>query len=110
MRSEVGRRLFVVTVLAHPDPTNRDWVDAGGAYVTCWIDTDSDRAALLQAETEIRDAGWVLESIENLVVATREDYEEDGPNLAYFDQALIDKVVLVFHTWPNHPQDGDPTH
>jgi hypothetical protein len=31
----------------------------------------------------------------------RSDYREGDEGLRYFDQALIDGAVLVFHTWPH---------
>lgn len=110
MRSRAPRQLFVLTVLARPHHDNQECADVGGAYVSCWLDVDSEQGATSRVAGEIRDAGWVLESIESIGVATREDYDESDPNRQYFEQALIDTVVLVFNTWPNEPQDGDPTH
>jgi hypothetical protein len=107
MREQVSRRLFLVTIAARPHEESSHFADVGGAYVSCWLDVESEQAAVAQAEAEVLKASWVPDSIETVVVVTREDYAEDDPSLQYFEQALLDKVVLVFQMWPNEPQEDD---
>jgi hypothetical protein len=100
----------VITLVARPGKGAAQFDISGGAYVNAFIDASDETEATAIADREVRDAGWIPESIENTVYLCREDYEENDPNLAYFDQALIDKEVLVFHSWPNDPADEDRVH
>lgn len=68
-----------------------------GAFVNCWIERRSIEEAREVAQEAIREEGYV-------VVATEEEgevlLEESGNGRKYFEQALVDKEVLVFHTYP----------
>ena len=104
------KTLFLITLVARPRENTDAFRESGGAYVNAWIDAASENQALEQAQREVRDAGWTVESVDDVALVQRTDYEEDDPSLEYFDQALLDKEVLVFHTWPVDPQDDDPVH
>lgn len=106
----MAERLFLITFTARPGENTEAFRQVGGAYVNAWIDAVSEAEALERAQREIRDEGWVIESIDSQAVVCRSDYEDGDPNLMYFDQALIDKEVLVFNTWPVDRQEDDFIH
>ena len=97
-------KLYFFTYLARPKAGSENSESYGGAYVNCWIDAESDARAAECASTAISRAGWAVESLEQYSVVTRKDYADDDEGLQHFDQALIDKEVYVFHTWPPDPQ------
>jgi hypothetical protein len=104
------RSLFVITYRARPRPDSAEYAESGGAYVNAFIDAFSEADAHTAAQASIADAGWIVEELDEVSFVDRTDYADDDPDLEYFEQALIDGEVLVFHTWPNEPQDEDIVH
>ena len=96
------RSLYVVRYEASPLPGSDDFATCSGAAVNVWVDASTEQQALAIAAREVQDAGWRIDSLEDVFPITRDDYSEDTTGLNYFEQALIDGIVLVFHTW----QDG----
>lgn len=91
----------MVTVLARPCAETLQDQFFGGAYINCWIAIPSEAAAISRAEAEVRESGWIPESIEGIVEVAREDYGPDDTERKYFDQAIVDGVVLVVHSFPS---------
>lgn len=104
------KKLYVITLRARPAPNTSEFAELGGAFVNVWVDASARDEALHRATAEVKDVGWVVEEIEGVVAVSRADYEEDDPNLEYFDQALIDRLVCVFHEWPVAAQEDDTLH
>jgi hypothetical protein len=104
------KKLFVIKITARPRENTPAFREFGGAHVVAWIDAPSEHLALERAQREVRESGWMVERVDAVALLQRSDYEEDDPSVEYFDQALIDKEVLVFHAWPVEPQEGDPVH
>ncbi len=77
----------------------------GGAHVNCWVERDVLSEARATAIDMIHEAGWHSESVEDERQAYREEFE--GNAMEYFDQALIDTAVCVFHTWPIDAPDAN---
>ncbi|AQA18791.1 hypothetical protein BST95_11625 [Halioglobus japonicus] len=71
----------------------------GGAYVNCWINQAMPKSAEEQARLDIESHGWAIRTLEEKSLVAREDYAESD-NLEYYEQALIDGEVYVFHTFP----------
>lgn len=63
------------------------------------------------ATREVAEAGWKLEAIDETFLLARDNLVDATPEgVAYFEQALMDGIVLVIHTYPAMPQDGDSVH
>jgi hypothetical protein len=103
-------RIFFMSFQVSPRPDTPSFATAGGAYINCWIAAAAFEDAQLRARSLITEAGWLIGKLEISRVAAREDYRDAPDGLAYFEQALVDREVLVIHTWPAEPQDGDPVH
>jgi hypothetical protein len=91
--------VWFVSVSACPEPSSEEFGKCSGAYVNCWLlstDAETARARALQLCTEY---GWRVEFIESCRRVERSDYATDSEAVKYFDQALLDKEVVVFHTW-----------
>ena len=102
--------LYVVTIDALPLPGSEAAEEFGGAYINVYTTDQSESAALQTASREVSEAGWQSRAIEKVVFVTREDFDDDSDGLAYFDQARIDGIVLVVHTFPNMPDQEDARH
>lgn len=90
---------------AEPPADEREG-DVGGAYVACWIDVEDLDEAVARAHANIVGSGWKPTELRDALLVARDDYEPDDPHLAYFDQAILDREVLVFHCYP--VDDADP--
>jgi hypothetical protein len=71
-----------------------------GAFVNCWIDRPDMEAAQAAARVLIEEFGWVAVSVEDSAIVDGSHYQNASDGLRYYKQALTDKEVLVFHTYP----------
>ena len=74
--------------------------EANGAYINVYATVPSEAEAKSLALKEVAAAGWQCLNIEGTWLHTREDYSLDPSGLVYFEQALVDGVVLVVHMHP----------
>jgi hypothetical protein len=91
--------LFIVTITARPTLQLEGFAELGGAYVNCWIDAPGEAEAVAHAEAEVRAADWIVVTVDSVRSVTSKDYADEITGRAYLEQAMIDGVVLVFHTW-----------
>ena len=87
---------------AAQDPTFAHDKAFGGATVGCWIKNQTKKNAYLIAKGWIEDQGWVSLSLEDQQSVSEVDYTNNSESRKYFEQALIDDEVFVFHTFPIH--------
>jgi hypothetical protein len=69
------------------------------------MDMASMESAKTTAMEMILEAGWTIESFEEAGMVQRSDCDEAA--IAYYDQALIDKTVLVYHCRPIDAPDAN---
>lgn len=98
------RPLYVVRYEVQPLPGTDNFASSSGAYVNVWVEAVSEQQALAIAFQQIQEAGWRIESLEVVQPTTRDDYADDDSGLEYFEQALIDGIVLALHTWHDGTQ------
>ena len=98
--------MFVVTVEASPPPGSDKFSEFGGAYINVYTAASETEAhAIAVATAEVRDAGWHPDAVDEVNWVTRDDLTEPECGLEYYEQALIDGVVVVVHTFP--PDTGE---
>jgi hypothetical protein len=73
-------------------------VNAGGAFINCYIESSNIENAKKIARIKIEEYNWSVLSLDDAYEISKETISKDG--LKYFEQALIDKTVFVFHTYP----------
>lgn len=95
------------TYLAHPTEDAEEFADSAGAYVNCWILSDSREAAEQTATRMIAEYGWAVDSLEDAGTVTEDDYAEDDDDREFYEQALVEGEVLVFNTWPAGDEDDE---
>ena len=101
----------VVMVDALPQPGSEAFNEYGGATINVYTTELSEPTALEIAAREVAEAGWQLQAIDETFLLTRHDLVDATPDgIAYFEQALMDGVVVVLHTYPPDPQEGDHVH
>jgi len=98
--------MFVVTVEASPLPGSDKFLEFGGAHINVYTTaSETEAEAIAIATAEVRDAGWQPDAVNEINWVTRDDLTEPESGLEYFEQALIDGIVVVVHTFP--PSTGD---
>jgi hypothetical protein len=96
--------MYFVEIHAVPEPDHPDAEAVGGAYINCWIEATDLDDAVSRGRAEIIDAGWQPGELRRAYQTTRDDYTGEDDGLEYFEQALIDKEVCVFHCYPVHDE------
>ncbi len=99
--------MFFLTFLATPTPDAKEFHDAGGAYVSCWIQSGDRNAAEERARELILDYGWSVEALEEGAIVTSADYDPGDEDREFYEQALVEGEVLVFNTWPRGEEDDE---
>jgi hypothetical protein len=89
---------------AAPDPTFAHDEQVGGAFVACWIKDQTRKNALFVAKGWIEENGWVVLAVDQQQSVSADDFPEGAQGKEYFEQALIDEEVFVFHSFPKHDQ------
>ena len=102
--------LYVVTVEATPAAGSDAFASHGGAYINVFTTDASESEALSTASREIAEAGWQFNRIDDVTWVTRSDYADDPSGLEYFEQALIDGVVIVVHIFSPDQEGQDVLH
>ncbi len=95
---------------AQPRPGTEAFVKYGGASINVYTTELSEAAALSIAEQEVSDAGWQVRSIDETFLLARGDLVDAPDGLAYFEQALLDGVVVVIDTYPATLERTDRVH
>jgi hypothetical protein len=62
------------------------------------------------AESAINENHWKILNLEESFPVTEEHYEENDESLEFYQQAVIDGEVYVYHSWPNEPQEEEQIH
>ena len=99
--------MYLLTFLSVPTSDAKEFDEAGGAYVSCWIQSGDRYTAEQRARNLIQEYGWSVESLEEGAIVTSADYDRDDEDRPYYEQALVEGEVLVFNTWPAGEEDGE---
>lgn len=73
-----------------------------GAFVNTWVKASDASSALSKAKEYIQLKGWVILTVEEEFIATREQYKNDEgltKALECFDKAESDGIAAIFYTW-----------
>jgi len=90
--------IFLFEFEAKPQATNPKCKTLAGAFINCWISRRKKSEAETIARRMIKKHGWTIVEFGKGSRITRSTQTPSG--MKYYEQALIDKEVLVFHVWP----------
>ena len=83
-----------------PSPKMKNAANIAGAYVSCWIEAASITIAEKVAEKKIELTDWQIIELDESFEIGEDHYSKDSESFQFYKQALIDKWVLRFHTYP----------
>jgi hypothetical protein len=92
--------MFYFRFEATPRRDARVAPEAAGAFVSCWIERSTLQEAVRVARAGIEQQGWIVDQPEESREVTLKDYPAGHNGREQFEQALIDKEVFVFFTYP----------
>lgn len=90
--------MFFFRFKAKPEAINPESRTSAGAYINCWISRKKKVEAEAVARKTIKKERWTILKLEKGCRIMPKTQRPSG--MKYYKQALIDKEVLVFHTWP----------
>ncbi len=103
-------KIYYLQYQSEPSPESKDSDRIGGAFINCWIKAGSLDAAKDLAQNSIRNNNWIILSLEESYVVDSDYYRENKESLEYYEQAITDGEVYVYHSWPNQPQEDGIVH
>ena len=92
-----------------PSQESQAYESTGGAFVNCWIKTNSLDKAKNIAEKAIKENKWLVLGVEESYKTVKEKIKDEEALEAY-KQAEQDEEVYIYHSWPNEPQEEDSIH
>ena len=100
--------MFLLTYLVQPIRDSPRATEVEGAYVNAWIVEPTLEEADKVATELITARLWQIQHLEDSELLAEGSYEPGDENWQYYEQALLDKAVFVYHTWP-HGGDEEQT-
>jgi hypothetical protein len=110
---KMAGELFMVRIVACPEPGSEDFGDAGGAYVNCYIDADDLRTAERRAISLIQVRGWRPERFDTWQLTCADCASDARPDHGgrstreLVEEARREGESCVFHIWPIDAPDDD---
>ncbi len=104
--------VFFISMEACPEPGSEDFGVEGGAFVNCYVDADDLRTAEICAIAHIQEQGWRPHRFSEWHLKCAECADDTEPEHGgdsprkLIEQALLDGIVSVFHTWPIDAPDA----
>lgn len=99
--------MFFFTFVAHPKPAHAEYGTVDGAYVACWVAEPVEGAAEAIARAAIEAQHWDVDERDEGYLVALDDYQLGTESRDRYEQAVLDGVVLAFHTWPVGAPDED---
>jgi hypothetical protein len=98
-----GGSMYYMVFHAVPQPHRSKSNGFGGAFIGCWINRPTLSEADRIAREWIASEEWQVSNREEAYPVDRSMYGDDNASLKYYEQAIIDREVFVFHTYPAAP-------
>ena len=103
-QADQGPTIFYLILEAVPRCESSRPNGTGGAFVGCWIDRPTQAEAERVARQIIRQAGLEPGRLSEINTVNRSTLQGNQDGLLYYEQALVDKELLVVYRYP--PQDA----
>ena len=94
--------MYYVMLEVVPNADNEEKDECEGAFLNCWVKTDSEEEAVELAKEYAEQEGWEVLGVEECRAVKREDYigsEEEEENLEILDEAAENGLAGIFYTW-----------
>jgi hypothetical protein len=99
--------MFFIQFDGTPRRDARTAPHAAGGRVNCWIERETLDEAVRVARDGIVAQGWIVDEPDEAYVVDETNYPPGQDGREYFEQALIDREVFVFYTYPEVDGESD---
>lgn len=89
--------MYFITYHGKPKTNNQEVGETIGAYINCYIEADNLKQAEKIARNEIDEMNWDILTRDEAYTIDNESISDEGRE--YYEQAIIDKAVYVFHSY-----------
>lgn len=108
--------MFFLRYRVLPSESHPNAVVSGEGLVNCWVNRPTLATADRVARGDIARRGWEVLEREAADEVTADAYDDEDGWRTYYEQALTDREVFVYHTSPRYPlywvvasvEGGDP--
>ena len=98
-KTAVIMRMFYIVYHGKPNELYQG-KPIGGAYIGCWIMNRTMIKAEHIARKIVTSQGWDIIEVDEKSEITPESVDKQSERFEYYQQALIDKEVVVYYTYP----------
>ena len=91
-------------VMIEAVPTADTEEDCEGAFIDCWVDTDSEDDAIDQAKDYASSEGFETVDVKECRIVSRDDYIDEPESLEVFEEALEYGISGMIFTWPDEEE------
>ena len=100
--------IYYVMVEAVPNRKNPESKEYSGAYINCWVKTDTPVAAVRKVKEYIHNENWDFVQVEDIFSVQRERYLKEPDSLECYDHAVQHGFGAIFYTWPTDAPGQKP--
>lgn len=93
-------KIYYILLEGKPFLNNKEGKEVAGAFINCWVNSEDETTAKDKAVEYVNDQGWEVLNIEEIFIASREQYENEPDSLECFDEAINFGIGSIFYTWP----------
>jgi hypothetical protein len=91
--------VFILMFNVKPESHNPQAEEIAGAYVNCFVLSETFERAEEKALKFLRQENWVPITLEETCLVTEADYKNDRHGLEVYQQVLIDGEKYTVHTY-----------
>ena len=95
----MAQEMYYLMVSAKPCAENPEAQECAGAYVNCFVKTDSPAEAECRVQQLLAEEGWEPLSIDTVSRVSRERYAEDPEMCECYDEAEKFGQSAIFYIW-----------
>jgi hypothetical protein len=96
--------MWYLQVSARPVPLSLQAAEFSGAFINCWIDAETEGAAIQLVRDVLKSDGWLVDSIRESYPVTRETQSAKG--MPYFNEAEQVGIATLAFTWPRESDEN----
>lgn len=96
--------VFYLMFHAEPMAENEKAMNVMGAYINCWLVSDTVEEAEETALIAIQNEKWYPLTLEDAIEVTPNDYIGDPKGFEVYEQVLIDKELYTIHSYESRSE------
>lgn len=100
-------KIYYLLYEVSPSPHHDTFTHSGGAFINCWVRSNTQENAESIAKSFLHMEGWDNFRLEEHSLPERDWYVDIPESLKQYDQAVEHGDAYITHSWPPGPQEDD---